>query len=185
MGQELLILIVLIAVAIFAIAALRSRPKRNGKGEGGGQWQASRPRRNGGRQWQTSVKGNLAMVVDGTRITIFAQDGGWKYVISDNGDGDNEDGTYFSEKYETAEAAKYEALVDLDGGTSRHRTVAEKRSERRLDAWEKAIRDREQLIADISDLLMREDLNVTALRKPEKRIASQLKALVPPLIVSL
>jgi hypothetical protein len=119
------------------------------------------------------------MVVGGQRITVFpstnsfgSNDGRWKYCIADEGD-DDDDSAYFSDPCETAETAKYEALAFVDGGPSRHRSVTEKRIKLRLDAWETAIRDREQLTADISNLLTHEYLNITALRKPEKRIAER------------
>ena len=118
------------------------------------------------------------MVVDGTRITVFASDDGWKYCIADEGD---DSAPYFSDPYETAEVAKHEALAFINGSPSQHRSIYERqrehRSQRRLDSWEKAIHEREQVIADVSDLLTREDLNITALRKPEAKIASRLKAL--------
>jgi hypothetical protein len=130
------------------------------------------------------------MVVGGERITVFASDNGWKYCIADESARD--DDAYepdFSDPYETVEAAKYEALAVINDRPSRHRSITERRRkqereqwrehhrQRRLDRWKIAIQEREQVIADISDLLRREDLNITALRKPEAKIASRLKAL--------
>jgi len=74
-----------------------------------------------------------------------------------------------------------EALAFIDDRPSRYRSVKERRREqkaqRRRVMWEEGIQKREQFIADISDLLKLEDLNITALRKPERKIASELKAL--------
>jgi len=201
MGQNLLILAVLIVFAIVIILSRRSPNRSNGNGGGGRQWQAPRPRRNGGGQWKVSQNGNPTMVVGGQQITVFAYDDevvtsmdawppplnsavirGWKYCIADEGDDDD---PYYSDPYETEEAAKYEALAFINGSPSRHRSLTERRREawreyrrqQRLKRWGKAIQEREQLIADISDLLTRDDLNITALRKPEAKIASRLKAL--------
>lgn len=190
MGQNLLILTILIAVAIFVILSRRSPNRRNGNGDGGRQWQTPRPKRNGGGQWKVSQNGNPTMVVGGERITVFASDDGWKYCIADESARDDDEyEPEFSDPYETVEAAKYEALAVINDRPSRHRSITERLREqtneqwrehhrqRRLDKWGTAIQEREQLIADISDLLTREDLNVTALRKPEAKIASRLKAL--------
>ena len=127
MGQNLLILAILTAVAIFIFLSRRSPNNRNGNGDGGRPWPTPRPRRNGDGQWKASENSNPTMVVDGTRITVFASDDGWKYCIADEGD---DSAPYFSDPYETAEAAKYEALAHFDGSPSRHRPATEKRIER-------------------------------------------------------
>lgn len=163
MGQELFILIVLIAIIGAAIVAARHRA---GDGHGG--------------KWQSSNRGNPTTIVSGTRVTVFPSDGGWKYVVSDERAGDDDE-PEFSDPFETQEQAKHEAFAFVRGEPSRYQSMyeqkAESREERRREKWESVIKEREQLIKDASDLLARSDLNVTTLRKPEARIKSQLKAL--------
>lgn len=70
------------------------------------------------RRWQTSDRGNPTLVLDGQRLTVFQQDGGWKWVIADEDDQD--DLPLFSdERYKSkgaAQAAGMEELLDLVGG---------------------------------------------------------------------
>jgi hypothetical protein len=69
-------------------------------------------------RWETSDRGNPTLVLDGQRLTVFQQDGGWKWVIADEDDQD--DAPLFSdERYKSkgaAQAAGMEELLDLVGG---------------------------------------------------------------------
>jgi hypothetical protein len=126
MGQILLILAILTAVAIFLFLSRRSPNNRNGNGDGGRPWPTPRPRLNGGGQWKVSQNGNPTVVIDGKRITVFASDEGWKYVVADESTkGDDEHEPDFSLPYNTAEEAKYEALAVISGSRPRHRSITE------------------------------------------------------------
>ena len=188
MGQELITLIILIAIGIYAFRAQRSRFRRDSN-EGSFTYSSRSSRSGGTAKWQVSQNGNPTMSVGQMRITVFPlvdevyPQGNpprrvWIYCVAYE---DNDDDPYFSDPYETEEAAKYEALAFINGSPSRHQSETELRNQRRIDRpiaqCEGGARQREQLIAEISDMLKHENLNVTALRKPEKRIASQLKAL--------
>lgn len=168
--QEILVLVVLVTIAAFAFVAVRPRTRSGSNNVGHGRWLTSR-------------SGNPTMVVGGERVTVFPADGGWKFVTTAEHDdlSDDDDCAYFSDPHETQEQAKYEALALIEGRPSRYQSMCEvrtaKREDRRRIAWEQAIRDREALITETQALLKGENLNITTMRKPEKRIASQLKAL--------
>lgn len=65
-----------------------------------------RPRRG---EWVKSEKGNITTVIDGYRLTVFMQDGGWKYCAAKESE-DDDGGPYFSALYDTEAIAKQEAL---------------------------------------------------------------------------
>lgn len=68
------------------------------------------PSRPAAPSWQASERGNPTILHGRYRVTVFQQDGGWKYVL---GDEDDNDEPYFSEKFQTEGAAKRAALREL------------------------------------------------------------------------
>jgi len=119
--------------------------------EASGQWQTPRPRRKGKREsrviWEVSLKGNPTVVIDGKRITVFASEEGWKYVIADEiaRDDDEYEPPDFSFPYETEEEAKYEALAVISGSRSRHRSITEQRQEWSDEQWSEYRRQRRRV----------------------------------------
>ncbi|MGX9182007.1 hypothetical protein [Mesorhizobium sp. BHbdii] len=125
--------------------------------------------------WTVSENDNPTMVEGSTRVTVFPQDRGWKFCIADVED--NEE-PYFSEAYASEGAAKEEALAYLRGGPSRHEPLSAVYAENRRERWEEHIRDRASLIAEMErSLSTNTELAITALRKPQAKVASHLKQL--------
>lgn len=88
---------------------------------------------NAGRQqesWTSSERGNAMMLVGDQRITVFEDSGrGWKFCIADaTGDEPN---PYYSDRYDTENAAKYEALAHYKGLPSRYQSKVEQAAGRR------------------------------------------------------
>ena len=65
-------------------------------------------------QWRTSEKGNPTTEIDGLRVTVFQQDGGWKYAIKDPLS-DRE--TYFSDLCKSEDDAKERAINNVTADT--------------------------------------------------------------------
>lgn len=125
--------------------------------------------------WVRSERGNLTATIGNRRVTVFASDGGWKYVFADNTRDD--DDAYFSDPYATESMAQEEAEAHMAGTPSHHRSLSDDRDDRRRGKWERVIEEREQALAELEAALQAPELNVTALRKPESKIASHLKQL--------
>lgn len=126
-------------------------------------------------EWTTSANGNLTLLSGSMRLTVFAQDRGWKYCIADVADRRE---PYFSEAYADQAAAQYEGLADLRNLPSRYQPLSADIAADKRQRWEALIRERSQLIAELEQLLADEpDMNITGLRKPEAKIASHLKQL--------
>ena len=69
-------------------------------------------------QWEKSDKGNDTAEIDGFRVTIFKQDDGWNYCISEILDEEDiaagvEDAPDFGEGFDTKAQAKKAALEEL------------------------------------------------------------------------
>jgi hypothetical protein len=81
------------------------------------------------RWWLRSEAGNPTRIYRNRRLTVFEQDGGWKFCDAQEGrDGE----PYFSGVYDSVEAAKYEAIARVRGQPSRYKTRSQKARERRL-----------------------------------------------------
>ncbi|MDF2096396.1 hypothetical protein [Aquibaculum arenosum] len=125
--------------------------------------------------WAVSENGNPMLIEGSTRITVFQQDRGWKYCISDIEDREE---PYFSEAYSDKREAQEEALARLRGEPARHPPHSASYVENRRERWEAQIRDRAQLIEEIQRYLSENsDLSITALRKPEAKVTSHLNQL--------
>lgn len=66
-------------------------------------------------EWRISERGNATTVVDGVRITVFPQDGGWKYVLGWADDEDDEEEPFFSDRFDSEDEAKASALSHVEG----------------------------------------------------------------------
>lgn len=77
--------------------------------------------------WRKSENGNLTSVVQGQRVTIYPDSGGWKFCLAD---ADEEREPFFSESYATQDAAQYEAAAMIEGRPSRFKSNADLRQER-------------------------------------------------------
>lgn len=77
--------------------------------------------------WRKSENGNMTSVVQGRRVTIYSDSGGWKFCLADV-DEDRE--PFFSESYATQVAAQYEAAAMIEGRPSRFKSNADLRQER-------------------------------------------------------
>lgn len=132
---------------------------------------SKKPRTQG--RWSISESGNPTLVEDGVRVTVFSQDGGWKYCIAKIG---RDDEPFFSDAYATEIAAKEESLADLRGHPSTHQTLSEKYALSKKQKLEEQIRQRSAFIEGLERRLVdNNDLNITELRKPEAKLASHLK----------
>lgn len=85
--------------------------------------------------WQLSENGNPTLLAGSKRLTVFAQDGGWKYCIADI---DDRKEPYFSDAYASELEAKEEALARFWGKPSRHLSITELRRQH----WDKEIQER-------------------------------------------
>ncbi len=125
--------------------------------------------------WTVSENGNPMLVDGSTRITVFAQDRGWKFCIAEV-----EDRTepYFSEAYASEQDAREEAVAFYREEPPRHQPLSVSSAESRRGRWEAHIRERTSLIEEIQRLLSENPaLGITALRKPEAKVASHIKQL--------
>jgi hypothetical protein len=126
-------------------------------------------------RWTVSENGNPTFVEGSTRITIFQQDRGWKYCIADVNDRDD---PYFSDAYASEREAREEALAHFRGEPSRHQSLTATSYQERRRRWETQIQERSLMIEELRRFLAEnKDLGISALRKPEAKIASQLKQL--------
>ncbi len=125
-------------------------------------------------QWQMSENGNPMMLFGQTRVTVFESDGGWKYCIADI---EEDDDPHFSDPYESQAIARAEALAHINGEPSRNRSLSEGGRERRRDRWEAEALEKRRAVQEIREALAEPDLNVTALRKIEAKVASRLRQL--------
>lgn len=126
-------------------------------------------------RWSVSENGNPMLIEGSTRITVFQQDRGWKYCIAD---ADDREEPYFSEAYANEEEAQEEALAHFRGEPTRHQPLSLSFAEDRRQRWETLIGERSKLIEELQRYLAENpDLGITALRKPEAKIASHLKQL--------
>ncbi|WEX12151.1 hypothetical protein [Chelativorans sp. AA-79] len=125
--------------------------------------------------WTVSENGNPMLVDGSTRITVFPQDRGWKFCIADV-----EDRTepYFSEAYSSEQDAREEAIAYYREEPPRHQPLSASGAESRRERWEAHIRDRTKLIEEIRRFLSdNPDSGISALRKPEAKVASHIKQL--------
>jgi hypothetical protein len=127
--------------------------------------------------WHASENGNPTLLINGSRVTVFESDGGWKFCIATPTDGD--DDPYFSDPYAHAEHAKHEALALIGQRSSKYPTLRSARMAHR--EWSQA-----QWLADQEDIerSLREELtaamanpaiNITKLRPIEARITTRAR----------
>lgn len=125
--------------------------------------------------WTVSENGNPTRIEGSVRLTVFRQDRGWKYCIADINDRDD---PYFSDAYSSERDAREEALAYVRGQPSRHQPLSASFDWERRQTWEEHIRERSRLIDELERYLAENtDLGISALRKPEAKIASHLKQL--------
>jgi hypothetical protein len=124
-------------------------------------------------RWSVSENGNPTLIEGSTRITVFQQDRGWKFCIAAVNDREE---PFFSEAYASEQEAREEALANLRGEPSRYQPLSVSFAEDRRQRWETHIRERSKVIEELQRYLAENaDLGITALRKPEAKIASHLK----------
>ncbi|WP_432284349.1 hypothetical protein SLT36_21520 [Aminobacter sp. BA135] len=121
-----------------------------------------------------SDSGNPSIVVGNHRLTVFAQDAGFKFCVARADRDDRE--PYFSDVYQTADQAKDCALAYLNSRPSPHVSMTENWREQR------SVRARQHLADTTSRLIeLAKDAtgakNVTALRKVEAKAASTAKSM--------
>ena len=121
----------------------------------------------GGRAYTYHWDGEPVKV--GNQVEAVTRDGKKKLTVV----GVSEDSPPFATKPILGLAPPKE---DAPEPAATNRRVGQKTQGRRV-RWEKEIQEREQLIVDTSDLLTREDLNITALWGPERKIARAIEAL--------
>lgn len=126
-----------------------------------------------GPKWSPSAGGNPTTVYHNRQLTVFEQDGGWKFCDAKVG---QDDEPYFSDAYDTVEAAKHEAIAWVDGQPSRHKSRSDTAGERRRDKWEASVREKVDLASEIKQALAA-DPKLTELRKLEKKVATALRQL--------
>lgn len=126
-------------------------------------------------RWTVSENGNQTLIEGSTRITVFQRDRGWKYCIADVNDRED---PHFSDAYATEREAREEALAHFRGEPSRHQSLFASFAEDRRQRWEAQIHERSLVIEELQRFLSENaNLGITALRKPEAKIASHLKQL--------
>lgn len=166
-------LIVLAAVAYSAVAkrylrhSSRTEPERNQKSIF-----------HVADEWQLSEHGNAMRLYHGKRLTVFERDGGWKFCIAD---ADEDDDPYFSDPYETEDAAKYEVMALLDGRPSEHKTMreayAESRDAQMVERLAECSTSVTNLFGLISETINAPDVNITKLRPLEQKLITVQKTL--------
>lgn len=126
--------------------------------------------------WQISENGNPTMIFGGGgRLTVFKDDRqGWKFSASQR---DGDPNPYFSEPYETATAAKDQALAFVTGSPSRHTSITERYRQEGRTRWEAMVDKKADLLTELKNALDNPDLNVTQLRRIEAKVATQTKQL--------
>lgn len=129
---------------------------------------------NGG-NWAVSENGNPMIVRYGKRITVFPEYGGWTFCIADASIDDRD--PFFSGRYTTLEAAKYEAIAALEDRPATHKTSYEERKEINLQASRDYVASRRIVLNEIKWELAANPGTVSALRKIERKLTSSLKAL--------
>jgi hypothetical protein len=122
-------------------------------------------------QWESSENGNPCLILKNRRITVFASNHGWKFCIARI---ENDDNPFFSEVYQTEEAAKYEALAHVERRPSKYASFSQYSREARRLKWEALIVDKEALFSALSDTLA-STITLTELRKIERKVDSQIK----------
>lgn len=137
-------------------------------------------------KWHKSENGNPTGIHEGFRVTVFPSDGGWKYVLA-RADRDEAE-PFFSEPYETVEAAKHEALADLEGAASRFQSITEQhRVKRKAEAVDRFRREwpdhfkreREryaETAASVERALSAKTLKQSRLENLEKQIGTRQRA---------
>lgn len=126
-------------------------------------------------RWTVSENGNPTLLEGSTGITIFKQDRGWNYCIADV---DDQNAPYFSEAFFSEQDAREKALAHFRGQPPDHQPLSASFAEERRHSWEEHIRERSRLIEELERFFAENpDLGITALRKPEAKIASHLKQL--------
>lgn len=127
-------------------------------------------------QWDLSEAGNLTITMGTKRLTVFESDGGWKFCVAAADREDND--PYFSELYSSSEAARDEAVALISGNPSKHVSITQARRDDRRERWIETINERAALIDSIdAELRENPEMKITALRKPEAKLASQIKQL--------
>ncbi len=103
--------------------------------------------------WTVSARGNQTAIAGDSRITVFQDGDFWKYCIT-RADDDDDSEPYYSGRYQTKDAAQYEAQVYLFGGQSRHQTTQEvklgKLSQEMPAMLEKEIKQMESMEAAVA-----------------------------------
>lgn len=116
--------------------------------------------------WSKSENGNDTILVGGSRVTIFPQDGGWKFCIADPAD---RDPPFFSGWYRSPDEAKLDAIATINGqATSRDKARAAREkaaresapetlagAEAKLEQMAKAVRTFKRLKSPTKDKLDR------------------------------
>jgi conjugal transfer/entry exclusion protein len=124
--------------------------------------------------WVVSSNGNPTREYLGQRITVFDADHGFKFCIADPVDGDD---PYYSERYDSLEAAKYEAMAYMDGGPSTHQTTKAKREDQSLAVSRDIVSDKRRMLAEISSSLSQENVDLKSLRATERKLVTGVKGL--------
>ncbi|NNH67991.1 hypothetical protein [Rhizobium laguerreae] len=123
-------------------------------------------------RWESTENGNPSTIYRNRRITVFEQDRGWKFCVAKI---EGDDNPYFSEVYETADAAKYEAFAYFGGQPSTYQTRSEISRKSRADVSVGYIAETERLYRDLTAKLVDPELTVTELRKIERKVEGQVK----------
>ena len=133
------------------------------------------PPASAGPAWQSSENGNPTTILGRIRLTVFPQDNGWKFCIANV---DDRGEPHFSDVYASEAAAREEALAAVRGEPSRHRPLWVDGAENRRRRMEAELDARAATIEDLRAWLSgNPDAGISALRKPELKIRSQLRQL--------
>lgn len=121
--------------------------------------------------WHASRNGNQTIKVGSLRLTVFEQDRGWKYCISQ---GSGDDNPYFSERYATEQEAKEAATAHANGQESPHKTSREAREDANLNYHLSITKDANEIYhschSSISEMYSSGRINLTALRPIKKKL---------------
>lgn len=124
-------------------------------------------------RWSRSPAGNPTGIYRNRRLTVFEQDGGWKFCDAKVEDDDE---PYFSGAYDSVEAAKYEAVAWVGGLPSRHKSRSQRAGERRLREALSGIEGKAALAAEIRQALATGP-KLTELRRLDKKVANARRQL--------